>query len=63
MNLGAFVIDRTLEIDNNLIAHAIRPLTLGRNNYLFADSDEVAKWAAVIHSVLAMCMMEDVNPF
>lgn len=61
--LSAYLYDGTLEIDNNLIENAIRPLALGRKNYLFAGSHEGAKRAAAIYSFFAMCKKEDVNPF
>ena len=50
-----------LEIDNNLIENAIRPVALGRKNYLFAGSHEGAKRAAIIYSFFAMCKTEGVN--
>jgi hypothetical protein len=61
--LTAYFLDGTLEIDNNLVENAIRPLALGRKNYLFAGSHEAAKRAAAIYSFFAMCRKEDVNPF
>jgi hypothetical protein len=36
-----------LQIDNNLIENSIRPVALGRKNYLFAGSHEAAQQAAV----------------
>ena len=61
--LTAYLHDGTLEIDNNLIENAIRPLALGRKNYLFAGSHEAAKRAAAVYSFFAMCRKEGVNPF
>lgn len=61
-NLNAYLNDGILEIDNNLIENAIRPVALGRKNYLFAGSHEGAKRAAVIYSFFAMCKTEAVNP-
>jgi hypothetical protein len=45
------------------VENAIRPLALGRKNYLFADSHEGARRAAAIYSFFAMCRKEEVNPF
>lgn len=61
--LMAYLYDGTLEIDNNLIENAIRPLALGRKNYLFAGSHDAAKRAASIYSFFAMCKKEEINPF
>ena len=38
--------DGCLEISNNVAERAIRPLALGRKNYLFAGSD--ARWRALV---------------
>lgn len=61
--LSAYLFDGVLEIDNNLVENAIRPLALGRKNYLFAGSHDSAKRAAAIYSFFAMCRKEEVNPF
>jgi transposase len=50
------------EIDNNLIENRIRPLALGRKNYLFAGSHEGAQYNAMMYSFLACCKNADVNP-
>jgi hypothetical protein len=40
--------DGRLEIDNNAAERSIRPLALGRKNYLFAGSDAGGERAAAI---------------
>ncbi len=40
--LNVYVTDGRFEIDNNLIENAIRPIALGRKNYLFAGSHDGA---------------------
>ncbi len=60
--LNAFLLDGMLEIDNNLIKNAVRPVALGRKNYLFAGSHEGAKRAAIVYSFFSMCKVEEVNP-
>ena len=49
--------------DNNLIENLIRPLALGRKNYLFAGSHNGARRAAMIYSFFATCKLNQVNPF
>jgi len=61
--LSNYLLDGNLEIDNNLIENAIRPLALGRKNYLFAGSHKGAERAAIAYSFFAMCKKEDVNPY
>jgi hypothetical protein len=55
--------DGRIEIDNNLVENAIRPIALGRKNYLFAGSHEAARRAAVIYSLVATCKKHEVNPY
>lgn len=61
--LSAYLYDGNLEIDNNLVENAIRPVALGRKNYLFAGSHEAAQRAAMIYSFFAICKKHEVNPF
>lgn len=51
-----------LEIDNNAIENAIRPVAVGRKNYLFAGSHESAETIAMIYSFMAACKIHGVNP-
>jgi transposase len=60
--LSAYLYDGILEIDNNLVENAIRPVALGRKNYLFAGSHKAAERAAGIYSFMAICKKHDVNP-
>lgn len=50
-------------IDNNLVENSIRPVALGRKNYLFAGSHDAAQNAAMIYSLLATCKINMVEPF
>lgn len=49
-------------IDNNLVENSIRPVALGRKNYLFAGSHNGAQWAAMMYSFLGTCKLNEVNP-
>jgi transposase len=53
----------TLQIDNNLVENIIRPLALGRKNYLFAGSHDGARRAATFYSFFATCKLNDLNPY
>jgi transposase len=61
--LSAYTQDGRIEIDNNLIENAIRPLALGRKNYLFAGSHDAAQRSAVLYSLLGTCKLHGVNPY
>ena len=54
--------DGRLLLDNNLAENEIRPVTLGRKNYLFCGNHEAAGNMAVVCSLLATCRNHDVNP-
>jgi transposase len=54
--------DGRYEIDNNWVENSIRPVALGRKNYLFAGSHDAAQRAAMIYSLLATCKKNDVEP-
>ncbi|RAV27395.1 IS66 family transposase [Sinomicrobium soli] len=54
--------DGRIELDNNLIENAIRPLALGRKNYLFCGSHQAAQHAAMLYSFFGTCKMQNSNP-
>lgn len=60
--LKPYLEDGRIQIDNNLIENQIRPLALGRKNYLFAGSHKGAQRAAMMYSFFASCKTMDVNP-
>jgi transposase len=61
--LSLYITDGKLEIDNNLVENAIRPIALGRKNYLFAGSHRAAQNAAMLYSFLGTCKINNVNPY
>ncbi len=54
--------DGRLLWDNNLAENVIRPIALGRKNYLFCGNHEAAVNMSVVCSLLATCKAHDVNP-
>lgn len=60
--LEAIFLDGRLELDNNRIENSIRPLALGRKNYMFAGSHTGAQRNAMIYSFMGSCKMQDINP-
>ena len=54
--------DGRLLWDNNLAENDIRPITVGRKNYLFCGNHEAAANMSVVCSLLATCKAHDVNP-
>lgn len=49
--------------DNNAVERAIRPIALGRNNWLFAGSERGGRAAATILSLIESCKLVGVEPF
>ena len=60
--LSRYHIDGRYKLDNNLAENAIRPLALGRKNYLFCGNHDAAENAAIMYSLLGCCKASDVNP-
>lgn len=61
-NMMRYLEDGRLLLDNNLAENEIRPITLGRKNYLFCGNHEAAQNMTVVCSLLATCRNHDVNP-
>ena len=60
--LSRYVNDGRIKIDNNLIENAIRPLAIGRKNYLFCGNDASAYRAAIVYSLIGTCKAAGVDP-
>ena len=61
--LMIYCTDGKLEIENNLVENSLRPLALGRKNYLFAGSHDSAENTAMIYSLVGTCKIEGLDPF
>ena len=58
-----YVDSGTLPIDNNMVENAIRPITLGRRNWLFTGSERAGCRAAAIQSLLATAKLNGLEPY
>src|SRR5712671_5125015 len=61
--LTRFLDDGRIELDNNPVERAIRPIALGRKNHLFAGSDGGGVRWATICSLIATAKLNNVEPF
>src|SRR3982750_237484 len=61
--LVLFLDDGRLELDTNTVERAIRPISLGRKNALFAGSDGGACWWAIVASLVATAKLNGVEPW
>ena len=60
--LNVYTQDGNLRIDNNLVENSIRPVAIGRKNYLFAGNHEAAQRSAMLYTLFATCKLHNVNP-
>ena len=51
-----------LELDNNTAERAVRPVAVGRTNYLFMGSEAGGKSAAIAYTLIETAKMNKVNP-
>jgi hypothetical protein len=61
--LTRFCDDGRIEIDNNTAEREIRPLVMGRKNYLFQGSDRGGDNAAVIYTLIGTARLNNVEPY
>ena len=60
--LTRYLDDGMLEISNNAAERAIRPLALGRKNYLFARSDAGGERAAIAYALIETAKLNGLDP-
>jgi transposase len=60
--LSVYMEDDLLNIDNNPIESSIRPIALGRRNFLFSGSHEGAQRSAMLYSFMGTCKLHGINP-
>ena len=59
--LSRYTTDGMYQIDNNFIENSIRPLALGRKNYLFCGNHDAAEDAAIIYTFMGCCKLAEVD--
>jgi hypothetical protein len=62
LTLSRFITDGRLEMSNNAAERAIRPLALGRKNYLFAGADAGGERAAVLYTIIETAKLNGLDP-
>lgn len=61
--LNAFLLDGSLEIDNNRAERSIKPFVIGRKNWLFSNTPKGANSSATIYSIVETAKENGLNPF
>ena len=59
--LSRYTTDGRYQIDNNFIENSVRPLALGRKNYLFCGNHDAAEDAAIIYTFMGCCKLAQVD--
>jgi transposase len=60
--LTRYTTDGRLEMTNNAVERAIRPLAMTRKNFIFLGSDTGGDRAAAMFSILETCKLNNINP-
>ena len=63
VGLRVYLSNPTVPIDTNHLEREIRPLPLGRKNWLFCWTEVGAHAVAIIQTLIACCKLHGVNPF
>ena len=58
-----FLEDGALKIDNNAAENALRPIAVGRKNYLFIGSEHGGRRAAILYTLIRTCKRHGINPW
>ena len=60
--LNRYVEDGDLSIDNNISERSVKPVAIGRKNYLFVGSEGGGKAAAIAYTLIETAKLNDVDP-
>lgn len=61
--LRVFLEDPDLPLDTNHLERALRPIPMGRKNWLFCWTELGAEHVGIIQSLITTCKLHDVNPY
>lgn len=59
--LAAYTKDGRYMIDNNPIENCVRPLAIGRKNYMFCGNHDAAEEAAIMYTMMGCCKLAGVD--
>jgi transposase len=60
--LGIYLDDGCLEIDNNLVENAIRPTAIGKKNWLFIGEADAGEVSAILYTIVESCRRHGIDP-
>ena len=62
-SLRVFLEYPEVPLDTNHLERAIRPIAVGRKNWLFCSTEVGALYVGIVQSLLFTCRLHDVNPY
>ena len=62
-SLNVFLEDPGVQPDTNHLERALRPIPLGRKNWLFCWTELGAEHLGIIQSLISTCKLHDINPY
>ena len=63
VELSVFLTDGEVPIDTNHLERQIRPIPMGRRNWLFCWTELGAKHVGIIQSLISTCKLHSINPY
>ena len=61
--LELYLMNGSIEIDNNLVENAIRPTKLGMKNWMFLGSEESGKTSAILFTIVESAKRRGLEPY
>lgn len=61
--LSVFLLDPQVPLDTNHLEREIRPIAIGRKNWMFCSTEAGARKIAILQSLVSTCKLHDINPF
>lgn len=61
--LSRYAITGDLPIDNNPVEQTIRPVAIGKKNWMFVGSERAGKRAAIIQSLIGTAKLNGIDPY
>ena len=61
--LKVFLENPAVPLDTNHLERQIRPIAVGRKNWMFCWTEVGARYAGIAQSLLSTCVLHDVDPF
>ncbi len=63
LGLEVFLTDPDVPLDTNHLERALRPIPMGRRNWLFCWTELGAKHVGIVHSLICTCRLHGLDPY